>query len=71
MIFLGGDAGSFCYGCGEIGGKSDVSNLSCGFASIRYVSYGVVVVSDIYADVFDRYIICSNSSYLSFLVICS
>ena len=66
MIFLGGDGGSFCDGCGEIGGKFDVSNSSCGFASIRYVSYGVVVVSDIYGGVFDGYIICSNSSSLKF-----
>ena len=63
-MFLGGDGGSFCDGCGRIDGKSGVSNSSCGFASIRYVSYGVVVVSDICGGVFDGYIICSNSSSL-------
>ena len=47
-----------------VAGKSGVSNSSCGFASIRYVSYGVVVVSDICGGVFDGYIICSNSSSL-------
>ena len=63
-MFLGGDGGSFCVGCGRIGGKSGVSNSSCGFAAIRYVLYGVVVLSDVCGGVFVGYIICSNSSFL-------
>ena len=68
LVNLGGDSGGFCVGCGEIGGKSDVSNSSCGFAAIRYVSYRVVALVDIWGGVFVGCIICSNSFSLNFSV---
>ena len=38
LLFLGDNDGDFCVDYGGIGGKFDVSNSSCGFAAIRYVS---------------------------------